>query len=164
MHAVTINGTRHEVDADDEMPLLWVLRDVVGLTGTKYGCGVAQCGSCTVHLEGVAVRACITPIKSVAGKAITTIEGLSPDGSHPVQRAWTEENVPQCGFCQAGQIMSAAALLKAIPSPTEEEIEAAMAGNLCRCGTYFRIRKAIRRASGQGGGGSGGEPNAKVKP
>jgi aerobic-type carbon monoxide dehydrogenase small subunit (CoxS/CutS family) len=147
MIELTINGKTHQVDADGEMPLLWVLRDIVGLTGTKYGCGIAQCGACTVHLEGAAVRSCITPISAVAGKSITTIEGLSADGSHPVQAAWVEENVPQCGFCQAGQIMSAAALLAANTAPTDGDIDAAMAGNLCRCGTYVRIRKAIKRAA-----------------
>ena len=147
MIELTINGKTQQVDADGEMPLLWVLRDIVGLTGTKYGCGIAQCGACTVHLEGAAVRSCITPVSAVAGKSITTIEGLSDDGSHPVQAAWVEENVPQCGYCQAGQIMSAAALLAANTAPTDGDIDAAMAGNLCRCGTYVRIRKAIKRAA-----------------
>jgi isoquinoline 1-oxidoreductase subunit alpha len=147
MYELTINGKKHQLDVDGEMPLLWALRDVLGLTGTKYGCGVAQCGACTVHLEGAAVRSCILPVSMVAGKSITTIEGLSEDGSHPVQAAWVAENVPQCGFCQAGQIMSAAALLAANAAPTEQDIEAAMAGNLCRCGTYVRIRKAIQHAT-----------------
>ena len=147
MIELTINGKKHQIDAEGEMPLLWALRDVVGLTGTKYGCGVAQCGACTVHIEGAAVRACIVPVSAVAGKSITTIEGLSEDGTHPVQAAWLEENVPQCGYCQAGQIMSAAALLAANTTPTDSDIDAAMAGNLCRCGTYVRIRKAIKRAA-----------------
>jgi isoquinoline 1-oxidoreductase alpha subunit len=147
MYELTINGKKHQLDVDGEMPLLWVLRDVVGLTGTKYGCGVAQCGACTVHLEGAAVRSCILPVSAVAGKSITTIEGLSQDGSHPVQSAWIAENVPQCGFCQAGQIMNAAALLAANATPTDQDIDAAMAGYLCRCGTYVRIRKAIQRAA-----------------
>jgi isoquinoline 1-oxidoreductase alpha subunit len=147
MYELTINGKKHQLDVDGEMPLLWALRDVVGLTGTKYGCGVAQCGACTVHLDGAAVRSCITPVSAVAGKSITTIEGLSEDGSHPVQAAWVAENAPQCGFCQAGQIMSAAALLAANATPTDQDIDAAMAGNLCRCGTYVRIRKAIHRAA-----------------
>jgi isoquinoline 1-oxidoreductase alpha subunit len=147
MYELTINGKNHQLDVDGEMPLLWALRDIVGLTGTKYGCGVAQCGACTVHVDGAAVRACIVPVSAVAGKSITTIEGLSADGSHPVQAAWIAENVPQCGFCQAGQIMSAAALLAANAAPTDEDIDAAMAGNLCRCGTYLRIRKAIQRAA-----------------
>jgi isoquinoline 1-oxidoreductase alpha subunit len=147
MYELTINGKKHQLDVDGEMPLLWALRDVVGLTGTKYGCGVAQCGACTVHIEGAAVRSCILPVSAVAGKSITTIEGLSEDGSHPVQAAWVAENVPQCGFCQAGQIMNAAALLAANAAPTDQDIDAAMAGNLCRCGTYVRIRKAIQRAT-----------------
>jgi isoquinoline 1-oxidoreductase alpha subunit len=147
MYELTINGKKHQLDVDGEMPLLWLLRDVVGLTGTKYGCGVAQCGACTIHLEGAAVRACILPVSAAAGKSITTIEGLSEDGSHPVQAAWVAENVPQCGFCQAGQIMNAAALLAANAAPTDQDIDAAMAGNLCRCGTYVRIRKAIHRAA-----------------
>ncbi len=154
MIELTINGKTHQVDADGEMPLLWVLRDIVGLTGTKYGCGIAQCGACTVHLEGAAVRSCITPVGAIAGKSITTIEGLSDDGSHPVQAAWVEENVPQCGFCQAGQIMSAVALLAANTAPTDGDIDAAMAGNLCRCGTYVRIRKAIKRAAESKSGGA----------
>src|SRR3954447_12967087 len=130
------------------MPLLWVLRDVLGLTGTKYGCGQALCGACTVHLDGQVVRACVTPIRRAAGKSITTIEGLSADGSHPLQRAWVDLGVPQCGFCQAGQIMSAAALLAKKPKPTDTEIDQSMAGNLCRCGTYTRIRAAVKKAAG----------------
>ena len=145
-----INGEEREVDADPEMPLLWALRDVLGLTGTKYGCGQALCGSCTVHLDGQVVRACVTPLGRAAGKAVTTIEGLSRDGSHPLQRAWVELGVPQCGFCQAGQLMTAAALLAKNPRPTDEDIDRSMAGNLCRCGTYNRIRAAIKRAAGEG--------------
>jgi len=142
-----INGRRHEVDVPPEMPLLWVLRDVLGFTGTKFGCGVGLCGACTVHLEGQPVRSCSLSIRAVGSRAITTIEGLSTDGSHPVQRAWVEEDVPQCGYCQAGQVMSAAALLARTPHPTDADIDAAMAGNLCRCGTYPRIRRAIQRAA-----------------
>ena len=143
-----INGLERDVDVDPEMPLLWVLRDVLGLTGTKYGCGEALCGSCTVHLDDHAVRACVTPVRRAEGKAVTTIEGLSRDGKHPVQQAWLELRVPQCGYCQAGQIMSAAALLAKKPKPTDDDIDASMAGNLCRCGTYTRIRAAIRKAAG----------------
>ena len=143
-----INGADRDVDVDPEMPLLWVLRDVLGLTGTKYGCGEALCGSCTVHLDDHAVRACVTPIRRAEGKAITTIEGLSKDGTHPLQQAWLALRVPQCGYCQAGQIMSAAALLAKRPKPSDDEIDASMAGNLCRCGTYPRIRAAIRKAAG----------------
>jgi isoquinoline 1-oxidoreductase alpha subunit len=143
----TLNGKLQAVDVPAEMPLLWVVRDVVGLTGTKYGCGMAQCGACTVHLDGHAVRSCTTPVSAVAGKSVTTIEGLSADGSHPVQRAWVAEQVPQCGYCQSGQLMSAAALLTGTPTPTDADIDAAMAGNICRCGTYQRIRAAIHRAA-----------------
>src|SRR5215212_4883222 len=143
----TLNGKATTVDAPPEMPLLWVLRDVLNLTGAKYGCGVGQCGACTVHLRGRAVRACQTPVSMAAGAAITTIEGLSPDGSHPLQVAWQEIDVPQCGYCQAGQIMSAAALLQATPKPTDADIDRAMNGNVCRCGTYTRIREAIKRAA-----------------
>jgi isoquinoline 1-oxidoreductase alpha subunit len=142
-----INGTTHDVDAPADMPLLWVLRDLLGMTGTKFGCGIAQCGACTVHVDGAPRRACVTPVGSVAGKAITTIEGLSADGSHPVQRAWTELDVVQCGYCQSGQIMSAAALLAAKPDPTDADIDAALSGNICRCGTYQRIRAAVHRAA-----------------
>ena len=145
--SLTVNGRRHTIDASPEMPLLWALRDKIGLTGTKYGCGVGQCGSCTVHLDGGAVRSCQTPVGSVGARAITTIEGLSPDGTHPVQRAWVAEEVAQCGYCQSGQIMAAAALLRATPRPGDAEIDAAMAGILCRCGTYDRIRRAIHRAA-----------------
>lgn len=149
MMKLTVNGAEHDVDADPEMPLLWVLRDLLKLTGTKFGCGEALCGACTVHLDGHAVRACVTPVRRAAGKAVTTIEGLGARGDHPLQRAWVELGVPQCGFCQAGQIMSAAALLAANPHPTDAEIDQSMAGNLCRCGTYVRIRAAIKKAAGQ---------------
>ena len=142
-----INGTTHEVDAPADMPLLWVLRDLLGMTGTKFGCGIAQCGACTVHVDGAPRRACVTPVGSVVGKAITTIEGLSADGSHPVQRAWTELDVVQCGYCQSGQLMSAAALLAAKPDPSDADIDAALSGNICRCGTYQRIRAAVHRAA-----------------
>jgi isoquinoline 1-oxidoreductase alpha subunit len=142
-----INGTPREVDADPDMPVLWVLRDLLGLTGTKYGCGEALCGACTVHLDGEAVRACVTPVRRAVGKKLTTIEGLSPTGDHPLQKAWVELGVPQCGFCQAGQIMSAAALLGANPAPTDDDIDRSLAGNLCRCGTYLRIRAAVKKAA-----------------
>jgi len=142
-----INNKTHTVDADPTMPLLWAIRDLVGLTGTKYGCGIAQCGACTVHLNGNPIRSCSMPIKAAAGKDITTIEGLSEDNSHPVQAAWIKEQVPQCGYCQSGQIMAAAALLKRTPHPTDKDIDAAMNGHICRCGTYQRIRKAIKTAS-----------------
>jgi isoquinoline 1-oxidoreductase alpha subunit len=144
---LTVNGTAREVDAPADMPLLWVLRDFLHLTGTKYGCGVAQCGACTVHVDGQPQRSCVTPVGTVAGQKITTIEGLSADGNHPVQRAWTELDVVQCGYCQSGQIMSAASLLAAKPKPTDADIDAALAGNLCRCGTYQRIRAAVHRAA-----------------
>ena len=145
---VHINGKEHRLDVDPEMPLLWVLRDVLGLTGTKYGCGEALCGACTVHVDGHVLRSCVTPVGRAAGKDVLTIEGLSPDGSHPLQQAWVDLGVPQCGFCQAGQIMTAAALLKKHPRPTDQQIDQSMAGNLCRCGTYPRIRDAIKKASG----------------
>ena len=145
-----VNGEEHTVDASPDTPLLWVLRDSLGLTGTKYGCGQGLCGACTVHVDGEATRSCIVPVSEVAGRQITTIEGLSPDGGHPLQQAWLAENVVQCGYCQSGQIMAAAALLAESPKPTDEEINAAMAGNLCRCGTYQRIRRAIHSAAGQG--------------
>jgi len=148
-YTLRVNGTSHQVEAPPDMPLLWVLRDLVGLTGTKYGCGVSQCGACTVHLGGSAVRSCVTPVSAVGRAEVTTIEGLSDDGSHPVQRAWVAEEVPQCGFCQSGQIMSAAALLERTPDPTDEDIDQAMSGNLCRCGTYDRVRKAIHRAASE---------------
>ena len=145
---IKVNGTERTLDVDPEMPLLWALRDILGLTGTKYGCGEALCGSCTVHLDGHAVRSCVTPVSRADGKSVTTIEGLSKDGSHPLQRAWLELRVPQCGYCQAGQIMCAAALLAATPKPNDAQIEASMGGNLCRCGTYTRIRAAIKKAAG----------------
>jgi isoquinoline 1-oxidoreductase alpha subunit len=142
-----VNGTKHEVDATPDTPLLWVLRDHLGLTGTKYGCGMALCGACTVHIDGEAARSCVKPISAVEGKQITTIEGLSANADHPVQRAWAQFDVPQCGYCQSGQIMSAAALLAKIPKPTDADIDAAMTGNICRCVTYVRIRKAIHAAA-----------------
>lgn len=144
---LNVNGSEREVDAPDDMPLLWVLRDLMGLTGTKFGCGIAQCGACTVHVDGVPLRACVTPASVVAGKKITTIEGLSADGSHPVQKAWAELDVVQCGYCQSGQIMSAVALLAVVPTPTDSDIDHALSGNLCRCGTYQRIRAAVHRAA-----------------
>ena len=150
MIVLLINGTTRQVDVAPEMPLLWVLRDELGLTGTKYGCGMALCGACTVHLDGVAVRSCSTPVSAAAGKKITTIEGLSADGSHPLQKAWVAHQVPQCGYCQSGQIMQAASLLAKTPKPTDEDIDSSMAGNVCRCGTYQRIRAAIHTAAGQG--------------
>ena len=143
----TLNGQPQTVDASPEMPLLWVLRDTLGMTGTKFGCGMALCGACTVHINGDAVRSCITQISTVAGKTVTTIEGLSTDASHPVQAAWIEEDVPQCGYCQSGQIMSAASLLAKKAQPTDADIDEAMRGNICRCGTYQSIRKAIHRAA-----------------
>jgi len=149
-----INGRSTRVDVPADMPLLWVIRDVLNLRGTKYGCGMALCGVCTVHIDGQATRSCVTDVSSVAGKKITTIEGLSPDGSHPAQVAWQEIDVPQCGYCQSGQIMSAAALLAKIPQPTNAQIDDAMEGNLCRCGTYLRIREAIHRAAAMTAGGA----------
>ena len=143
----TLNGKATTVDVDPQMPLLWVLRDTLNMTGTKFGCGMALCGACTVHVNGEVTRSCITPVSSVAGKKITTIEGLSADASHPVQKAWIEEDVPQCGYCQSGQIMSAVALLAKKPNPTDADIDDAMSGNICRCGTYQRIRKAIHHAA-----------------
>ena len=143
---LTVNNTAYAVDVPAEMPLLWVIRDVIGLTGTKYGCGVAQCGACTVHIDGAATRSCITQVGDVAG-AVTTIEGLSANGDHPIQAAWTKHNVPQCGYCQAGQMMNAAAFIKEKPHPTDADIDAAMDGNICRCGTYGRIRAAIKDAA-----------------
>ena len=145
-----INGVTHAVDADPAMPLLWALRDLLGLTGTKFGCGIGACGACTVHLNGQAVRSCITSIGDVGDQEITTIEGLSPEGTHPVQRAWVANNVPQCGYCQSGQIMQAAALLKDTTKPTDQQITDAMSGNVCRCGTYQRIRTAIKAAAESG--------------
>jgi isoquinoline 1-oxidoreductase alpha subunit len=146
---VRINGVEKDVDVDPEMPLLWALRDVLGLMGTKYGCGQALCGACSVHLDGQVVRACVTPMRRAKGRSVTTIEGLSPDGSHPLQKAWVDLGVPQCGFCQAGQIMTAAALLAKKPKPTDAEIDQSLSGNLCRCGTYTRIRAAVKKAAGQ---------------
>jgi isoquinoline 1-oxidoreductase alpha subunit len=144
----TLNGKPETVDVSPDMPLLWVLRDVLNMTGTKFGCGMALCGACTVHINGEATRSCITQISTVSGKKVTSIEGLSADGTHPVQKAWIEEDVPQCGYCQSGQIMSAVALLQKKPKPTDADIDDFMSGNICRCGTYQRIRKAIHRAAG----------------
>jgi isoquinoline 1-oxidoreductase alpha subunit len=143
----TVNGTRRSFDGDPDMPLLWYLRDELRLTGTRFGCGAGLCGACTVHVDGQAVRSCQTPIRTLENKTVVTIEGLSPDGGHPVQRAWVAENVPQCGYCQAGQIMQASAMLASTPQPTDQDIDRAMAGNICRCGTYQRIRAAIKRAA-----------------
>ncbi len=145
---LSVNGQSHSVNVPGDMPLLWVLRDTLGLTGTKFGCGIAQCGACTVHLDGAPTRSCVTPVSAVGSRPITTIEGLSPDGSHPVQRAWIAEDVPQCGYCQSGQVMTAAALLAAHPHPVDADIDAAMT-NICRCGTYQRIRRAVHRAAGE---------------
>lgn len=145
---VIVNNTPHDIDIAPETPLLWVLRDKLNLTGTKYGCGMGLCGACTVHLDGEAVRSCQTPLSSVGGKKVTTIEGLSKEAGHPVQQAWIAEQVPQCGYCQSGQIMAAAALLAKTPKPTDAQIDAAMVGNLCRCGVYQRIRRAVHRAAG----------------
>ncbi|MES2643659.1 MAG: (2Fe-2S)-binding protein [Myxococcota bacterium] len=150
-----VNGVERTLEVDPEMPLLWALRDVLGLSGTKYGCGEALCGACTVHLDGKAVRSCVTPVRRAEGASVTTIEGLSADGSHPLQQAWVALGVPQCGFCQAGQLMTAAALLAVTPEPTDDQIDASLAGNLCRCGAYPRIRAAVRRASGVAGTDSG---------
>jgi isoquinoline 1-oxidoreductase alpha subunit len=150
MPTITVNGRAREVNADPAMPLLWVLRDVLGMTGTKYGCGIAQCGACTVHIDGEPMRSCSIPLSAVGTKAVTTIEGVSPDGSHAVQQAWVELQVPQCGYCQSGQIMSATALLAKKPQPTDADIDQAMTGNICRCGTYQRIRAAIHRAAETG--------------
>jgi isoquinoline 1-oxidoreductase subunit alpha len=146
----TVNGKRMSINSDDATPLLWVLRDELQLTGTKYGCGVAQCGACTIHIDGVATRACVTPVSAVRGKKVTTIEGLSPDSSHPLQKAWIAEQVPQCGYCQSGQIMKAAELLAKNRQPSREDIVKHMDGNICRCGTYHRIAAAIERASKEG--------------
>ena len=149
MVKLRVNGIERSFDGDGAMPLLWYLRDELALTGTKFGCGIAACGACTVHLDGEAVRACVVPVSAAAGKSVVTIEGLSPDGSHPVQQAWRAQNVPQCGYCQSGQIMQAVALLSQTPKPSDEQIDQAMAGNICRCGTYLRIRAAIRAAAGR---------------
>ena len=146
-HTLQVNGLSHEVDVAPDTPLLWVLRDHLDLVGTKFGCGIGQCGACTVHLDGSPTRSCLTPVSAVGSSSILTIEGLSPDGSHPLQKAWCELDVPQCGYCQAGQILSAAALLARNPNPTDADIDDAMAGNLCRCATYFRIRAGIHRAA-----------------
>lgn len=147
MPTITVNGVRHDVDADPQMPLLWALRDVLKMHGTKYGCGAALCGACTVHLNGQPIRSCVTPLSAAVNGQITTIEGLSPDGSHALQRAWLELDVVQCGWCQSGQLMSAAALLAQNPAPNDADIDAAMSGNICRCGTYPRIRAGIHRAA-----------------
>ena len=146
MVTITVNGTQHQLDIEPDTPLLWALRDVMGLTGTKYGCGIAQCGACTVHINGQPIRSCSVPIASVDSASITTIEGLSPDGKHPLQQAWIAEDVPQCGYCQSGQIMAVAAFLKDHPSPTDADIDANIT-NICRCGTYERMRRAIHRAA-----------------
>jgi aerobic-type carbon monoxide dehydrogenase small subunit (CoxS/CutS family) len=146
MVSITVNGTQHQLDVESEMPLLWALRDEIGLTGTKFGCGIAECGACTVHVNGRAVRSCSVTLASLDGAAVTTIEGLSPDSRHPVQQAWLVEDVPQCGYCQSGQIMAVAAYLKANPSPTDADIDANLT-NICRCGTYERLRRAIHRAA-----------------
>lgn len=146
-YTLNINGKKQEVDVDPSTPILWVLRDHLSLVGTKYGCGIAQCGACTIHLDGKATRSCVLPVSSIGEQKITTIEGLSENGDHPVQKAWLEVDVPQCGYCQAGQIMTASALLETNPNPTDEEIETAMNGNICRCGTYLRIRKAVKMAA-----------------
>jgi isoquinoline 1-oxidoreductase alpha subunit len=147
MIKLNVNNQLYNVDVEPTMPLLWVLRDILHLTGTKYGCGMAQCGACTVHLNGEAVRSCVTPVRRAENQTVTTIEGLSNNTSHPLQRAWLEEDVPQCGYCQSGQIMAAAVLLREKPEPTDQDIDDAMSGNICRCGTYQRIRKAIHRAA-----------------
>ncbi|MCF7976719.1 MAG: (2Fe-2S)-binding protein [Chromatiaceae bacterium] len=150
MIRLTVNGQEQELDVDPQTPLLWVLRDHLDLTGTKFGCGIAQCGACTVHVNGLATRSCVTPVSAVAGREVTTIEGLSSNGEHPVQQAWIELDVPQCGFCQSGQIMAAASLLEENPTPSDTDIDQAMSGILCRCGTYNRVRAAIKRAAETG--------------
>lgn len=154
-YTLTVNGKQQSVDVPGDTPLLWVIRDVLNLKGTKFGCGIAQCGACTVHVNGTATRSCVTPVQTAANKNITTIEGLSADGSHPVQRAWTQVDVPQCGYCQAGQMMTASALLAKNAKPTDAQIDSAMNGNLCRCGTYLRIRKAVHVAAQLSASGSG---------
>ena len=157
-YTLNVNGVKHQVEADPDTPLLWVIRDIVGLTGTKFGCGMALCGACTVHINDQPVRSCSTPVSTVkTSQRITTIEGLSPDTSHPVQQAWIAEQVPQCGYCQSGQIMSAVSLLRTNPNPSDVDIDNYMSGNLCRCGTYPRIRKAIHRAAGMMRDGAGGK-------
>ena len=148
MISLIVNGKRYDVDVSPDMPLLWVIRDAIGLTGTKFGCGLSQCGACTVHIDGEPVRSCVTAVSSVGSKKVTTVEGLSPTANHALQAAWIAEQVPQCGYCQSGQLMSAAALLAKKPNPTDADIDAAMSGNICRCGTYQRIRRAIHRAAG----------------
>ncbi|AYL99077.1 (2Fe-2S)-binding protein [Mucilaginibacter celer] len=147
MISITVNGQLHHIDADPNMPLLWAIRDLIGLTGTKFGCGAAQCGACTVHLNGEAVRSCVTKVSRAAGQKVVTIEGLSANNNHPLQLAWNEMNVPQCGYCQSGQLMSAAVLLRENPNPTDQDIDDAMSGNICRCGTYQRVRAAIHKAA-----------------
>jgi isoquinoline 1-oxidoreductase alpha subunit len=154
MISLTVNGKPQQLDVPGEMPLLWAIREKIGLTGTKYGCGMALCGACTVHLDGAPIRSCITPVSAAVGKKVTTIEGLSEKGDDPVQRAWMDVDVPQCGFCQSGQLMAAAALLASKPTPTDSDIDDAMAGNICRCGTYQRIRAAIHRAAAIKKGGA----------
>ncbi len=154
MITLTVNGEEQQFDGDPSMPLLWYVRDIAGLTGTKFGCGQALCGACTVHLNGTAIRSCVTPVEAAAGGTVTTIEGLSEDGDHPLQEAWRTHNVPQCGYCQAGQIMQAASLLQDNPNPSDEDIVNGMWGNICRCGTYQRIRAAIKTAAGQTSGGA----------
>jgi isoquinoline 1-oxidoreductase alpha subunit len=149
-YSLVVNGETRTVDVPERMPLLWVLRDALGLRGTKFGCGIGMCGACTVLIDGAPTRACLTPVSSVGERAVSTIEGLSPDGSHPLQQAWMELDVPQCGYCQAGQLMTASALLTSTPSPTDAEIDTAMSGNVCRCGTYLRIREAIKLAANGG--------------
>ena len=150
MITLNVNGRAMQADVEPDTPLLWTLRDALGLTGTKFGCGMAQCGACTVHLDGEPIRSCVTPVSAVGSKKVTTIEGLSPDGGHPVQQAWVAEQVPQCGYCQSGQVMAAAALLAKNPKPTDDDIDKAMVGNICRCGTYQRIRAAIHAAADGG--------------
>ncbi len=161
MANLSVNGRRHQVDVDPSTPLLWVLRDSLGLTGTKYGCGIAQCGACTVHIDGEPRRSCVTPVSAVETAEVTTIEGLSEDGLRAVQEAWLELDVVQCGYCQSGQLMSAAALLERTPDPTDEEIDSAMRGNVCRCGVYNRIRAAIKLAANNGAADPGGEPGGE---
>jgi isoquinoline 1-oxidoreductase alpha subunit len=151
-YSLVVNGATHEVDVPERMPLLWVLRDTLDMKGTKYGCGIGRCGACTVLLDGRPIRACRTAVSVVGTREVSTIESLPQDGSHPLQQAWMELDVPQCGYCQAGQLMSAAALLRSTPNPTDEDIDSAMSGNLCRCGTYLRIRAAIKSAAANGGG------------
>lgn len=161
-YTLNVNGASRSVDVAPDTPMLWVLRDHLDLVGTKYGCGIGQCGACTIHLNGVPARACLTPVSAVGAMAVTTIEGIDPNGQHPLQQAWCELDVPQCGYCQAGQIMTAAALLKSNPKPTDADIDGAMAGNLCRCATYLRIRAAIKRAAEIAGGHAVHEPTVAV--